>query len=204
VLLLEVDGLAEQVRAEADRVEHACVNGGATEVLRARSDAEREELWRVRREISPSLRRISHLKLNHDIVVPKARIPDLFALVASLRSRFGLRMPCFGHVGDGNLHVNVMIPSDDAATFARAKDAEAALFEGVIAMEGAITGEHGVGFSKAPYLTLALEPEAIALMKAVKRVFDPNGILNPGKIFPDEVAASTIPPMPRADAWDAQ
>jgi len=202
VLLVEVDGLTEQVRAEADRVEHACASGGASEVLRARSDAEREELWRVRREISPSLRSISHLKLNHDIVVPKSRIPDLFRFVAGLRTRFGMRMPCFGHVGDGNLHVNVMIPSDDAATFARAKEAEAELFKAVVAMEGAITGEHGIGFSKAPYLTLALEPEAISLMKAVKRAFDPNGILNPGKIFPDDVAASTIPPMPRADAWE--
>jgi glycolate oxidase len=193
VLLIEVDGLAEQVKAEADRVEHACVSGGATEVLRARSEAEREELWRVRREISPSLKAIAPIKINHDIVVPKARIPDLFAFVATLRDRFDVRMPCFGHVGDGNLHVNMMIPAGDPAAMTRAKAAEAELFKGVVAMEGAITGEHGIGFSKAAYLPLALGETEIALMKRLKQAFDPAAIPIPGNIFPDEVAASTIP-----------
>ena len=188
MLLIEVDGLAEQVVGEADRVETACREAGALELLRAHTDAERLELWRVRREISFSLKLITPLKFNHDIVVPKSRIPELFALVADLKRRYRLRMPSFGHVGDGNIHVNIMVMPDDADEIRRAHVAEGELFRGVVALEGSISGEHGIGFSKAPYLGLELTPETIALMKRVKAAFDPHGILNPGKIFPDEVA----------------
>jgi glycolate oxidase len=95
-----------------------------------------------------------------------------------------LRIPCFGHAGDGNIHVNIMVDPDDADQRGRAHAAERALFEGVIALEGSISGEHGIGFAKAPYLNLELSLGEIALMKRLKRSFDPHGILNPGKIFP--------------------
>jgi glycolate oxidase len=183
LLLVEVDGLPEQVAAEADLVESACRQTGAGELVRAATSEERHELWRVRREISPSLLTIRPRKINHDVVVPKSRIPDLFDLVLDLRTRFGFPIPAFGHVGDGNIHVNFMIDDADADEVRRAKEAEAALFRGVVALEGAISGEHGIGFSKAPYLSLALSPETIALMRRVKAAFDPLGILNPGKIF---------------------
>jgi glycolate oxidase len=187
LLLIEVDGLSEQVRGEAERVEQACREAGASELLRASNDDERQELWRVRREISLALKRIKPLKFNHDVVVPKGRVPELFELVGRLRERFRLRIPCFGHVGDGNIHVNIMVSPDDAAEIARAHEAETELFKGVVALGGSISGEHGIGFAKAKYLGLELTPETIALMKRVKLAFDPNGILNPGKIFPDEV-----------------
>jgi glycolate oxidase len=184
LLLIEVDGLAEQVSEEANRVAQACRVAGATEVLRAGSEAERQELWRVRRELSPSLRVISPLKFNHDVVVPKGRIPELFALVREIRERFRLRIPCFGHAGDGNIHVNIMVDKDNAEEIARAHEAELALFAGVVALEGSISGEHGIGFAKAPFLPMELSADEIALMKRVKRAFDPDGILNPGKMFP--------------------
>jgi glycolate oxidase len=187
LLLLEVDGLSEQVGGEADRVAHACMEAGATELLRADTADERQELWRVRREISLSLKLIKPLKFNHDVVVPKGRVPDLFALVSDLRRQFRLSIPCFGHVGDGNIHVNIMVSPDDADEVARAHEAEGVLFRGVVALEGSISGEHGIGFAKAAYLGLELSPETIALMKRVKQAFDPHGILNPGKIFSDEV-----------------
>jgi glycolate oxidase len=183
LLLIEVDGLQEQVDAELARVERACRDAGATEILRAASAGEREELWAVRREISYALKMITALKKNHDIVVPKARVPELFDLVDSLRQRFSLRIPCFGHVGDGNIHVNFMVSPDDPEEIERARLAEWALFEGVIVLEGSISGEHGIGFSKAPYLSLELSPATIAAMRAVKEAFDPLGILNPGKMF---------------------
>jgi glycolate oxidase len=185
LLLIEVDGLREQVAAEADRVEAACRAAGAGEILRASTTAERETLWRVRREISPSLLTIAPRKINHDIVVPKGRIPELFDLVARLKGEFRLPIPAFGHVGDGNIHVNFMIDDANADDVRRAHEAEGALFRGVVALGGAITGEHGIGFSKAPYLHLGLTPETIQVMKRVKAAFDPLGILNPGKIFPD-------------------
>ena len=183
LLLLEVDGLAEQVAAESERVAEACRAAGATEVLRASTATERDELWRVRRELSASLRVISTIKHNHDVVVPKARVPELFDLVEQLRRRYSLRIPCFGHVGDGNIHVNIMVSPEDASGPARAQEAERVLFEGVVRLEGSISGEHGIGFAKAPYLGLELDPETIALMRAVKEAFDPHGILNPGKVF---------------------
>jgi len=185
ILLIEVDGLSELVIGEASRVEKACRGAGATEILIARDEAQRQELWRVRRELSPSLKVITPFKLNHDVVVPKGRIPELFRLVGDLKRELRLRIPSFGHVGDGNIHVNIMLDPSDTDEQARAHEAERRLFEGVIAMEGCISGEHGIGFAKAKYLGLELSAETIALMKRVKHAFDPNGILNPGKIFPD-------------------
>lgn len=184
LLLIEVDGLSEQVAGEATRVEQACRDAGATEILRARDEAEVQELWRVRRELSPSLKMITPLKVNHDVVVPKARVPELFALVDQLKARFRLRIPCFGHVGDGNIHVNMMVSPDDEDEMRRAHEAEVELFKGVVALEGSISGEHGIGFAKAPFLGIELSPETIALMQRIKLAFDPHGILNPGKIFP--------------------
>jgi glycolate oxidase len=183
ILLLEVDGLAAQVSEEADRVEVACGAAGATEFLRARDETQRQELWRVRREISPSLKVITPLKFNHDVVVPKARIPELFELVDMLRERYRLRIPCFGHVGDGNIHVNIMVMPDDEGEIARAHEAEGDLFRGVVALEGSISGEHGIGFAKKKYMALELSETEIALMRRVKAAFDPHGILNPGKMF---------------------
>ena len=184
ILLLEVDGLAEQVAGESTRVETACREAGATEFLRAANESERAELWRVRREISPSLKVITPLKFNHDVVVPKARIPELFDLVDEIRTKFRLRIPCFGHVGDGNIHVNIMVTPGDEAEIQRAHEAEGELFRGVVALEGSISGEHGIGFAKKKYMTLELTPETIDVMRRVKAAFDPHGILNPGKMFP--------------------
>ena len=142
-----------------------------------------EELWTARREVSLALRATGLLKINHDVVVPRGRIPELFDTVEELRREFKLRIACFGHAGDGNIHVNLMIRRDDAAEVARAKAAERLLFQRVVALEGSISGEHGIGFAKAPYLSLELDAAQIELLKRVKYAFDPRGILNPGKIF---------------------
>ena len=184
ILLVEVDGVPAAVADEAARVERALGAAGATEILRARDEAERQELWRVRRELSLSLKMIAKLKFNHDVVVPKGRIPQLFDLVAKIAADYRLRIPCFGHAGDGNIHVNIMVDPDNADEVSRAHEAERVLFEGVVALEGSISGEHGIGFAKARFLPLELSEEEIALMKRVKAAFDPHGILNPGKIFP--------------------
>ena len=185
LLLLEVDGLAESVVEEAARCEQACRAAGATEVLRARDDTERQEIWRVRRELSPALKTITPIKFNHDVVVPKGRIPQLFEFVERLKQDYRLRIPCFGHAGDGNIHVNIMVTPGDDDEMRRAREAERRLFEGVVALEGSISGEHGIGFVKAKYLDLELNPATIAIMKGVKQAFDPLGILNPGKVFPE-------------------
>jgi glycolate oxidase len=185
MLLIEVDGLPAGVTEEAARVATACRAAGATDLLTARDAAERENLWRARRELSLALKTIAGLKFNHDVVVPKGRIPELFDLVGAIRTDLRLRIPCFGHAGDGNIHVNFMVDPADRDEIARAAEGQERLFRGVVALEGSISGEHGIGFTKAPYLHLELSPDEIALMKRLKQAFDPHAILNPGKIFPD-------------------
>jgi glycolate oxidase len=206
LLILEVDGSLAAVEEEIALVERACVDAGAIEIRRARNEEERQALWQLRREISPALKQISTIKFNNDVVVPRGRIPQLFALVDRLRASSGLPIACFGHAGDGNIHVNVMVPEGpNAATGARgegqgvresmlrATQAVHDLFVGVVALEGSISGEHGIGFTKAPYLSLELSDVEIALMKRVKAAFDPHGILNPGKIFPDDSTRTDRP-----------
>ena len=194
MLLIEVDGMPEAVAAEAGRVRIACESQGAVGVLQAGNAAERAELWRLRRELSFALRAQAPLKINHDVVVPKARIPELLAAVDTLQRALELRMPSFGHVGDGNIHVNILLDPRDGAALARAREAERRLFEEVVRLEGSISGEHGIGFSKAAYLRLELSDDVIALMRRLKAAFDPHGILNPGKIFPP--ADATHEPAP--------
>jgi glycolate oxidase len=140
----------------------------------------------VRRELSPALKTIATMKVNQDVVVPRGRVPELFRLVAELKREFDVAIPCFGHAGDGNIHVNIMVDAEDADAVRRAHTAQRRLFEGVVGLEGSISGEHGIGYTKAPFLSLELSPEVIAVSRRVKQAFDPHGILNPGKIFPDQ------------------
>jgi FAD/FMN-containing dehydrogenase len=184
LLIVECDGTAAGVEEEIVAVAKACEDTNALGITRAATEAERDALWNVRRQLSLALRATGLLKINHDVVVPRGRVPELFDLVAELRQRYSLRIASFGHAGDGNIHVNLMVNKDDPQERARATHAERELFERVVSLEGSISGEHGIGFAKARYLPIELSPEEIALMKRLKTAFDPNGILNPGKIFP--------------------
>jgi glycolate oxidase len=184
LLIVECDGAVVAVEEELDRVLSACRDSGSVQIVRAATDAEREDVWSVRRQLSLALRATGLLKINHDVVVPRGRIAELFDTIAMLKVQHQLQIASFGHAGDGNIHVNLMIDRADQAARARASLAERELFERVVALEGSISGEHGIGLAKAPYIGIELSPETIALMKRVKDAFDPNGILNPGKIFP--------------------
>jgi glycolate oxidase len=184
MLIVECDGTPGAVDEEIVRVEDACRAAGAIDVTRAASAAERDALWSVRRDLSLALRATGLLKINHDVVVPRGRIPDLFDVIAGLKRDYRLRIASFGHAGDGNIHVNLMVDRADGEELARAKQAERVLFERVVALEGSISGEHGIGFAKKPYIDIELSADEIDLMKRVKAAFDPHNILNPGKIFP--------------------
>jgi len=187
-LLLEVDGTADTTAREADRLEEACRARGALEVRRASDARGRDDLWKMRRSISPGLRRIAPVKLNEDIVVPRSRLADMFAFLSDLSDRKKVRIVNFGHAGDGNIHVNIMIPGTDAEESRRADEAVEEVFRKTVEMGGTISGEHGVGISKAPFFEMEVGPLGVAVMKRLKACFDPNGILNPGKIFLDEDA----------------
>ena len=187
LLLVEVDGLPAAIDEEIARVTQACAAHGALDVRLAKTETERDRLWDERRGLSLALRAMAPRKINHDVVVPKGKIPELFELVDQLRATANLPMPSFGHVGDGNIHVNILVDPADRDAMRRATQAERQLLEGVVSLGGSISGEHGIGFAKAPFLELELSPQTIALMRGLKQVFDPNGILNPGKIFPESV-----------------
>ena len=188
LLIIEVDGVPAGVAEETTRVAAACRQAGAIDVDQAASDVERQIIWEARRQLSYALRALAPLKINHDVVVPRGRLPQLFELVDRIRRDEELLIACFGHAGDGNIHVNMMIDPADERQAARAGAAQQRLFEGVVALEGSISGEHGIGFAKAPYLALELSAEVIALMKRLKTAFDPHGVLNPGKIWPPQAA----------------
>jgi len=148
----------------------------------AQSEKEREEIWEIRRSISAALFRIGPKKINEDVVVPRSRIPELIDGVEEIKREHGLKIVCFGHAGDGNIHVNFMVSQRDEEE--RVERAVRELFELVLRLEGSISGEHGIGFTKSAYIRMELSPGLLQLMWEVKRVFDPNYIMNPGKIFP--------------------
>ena len=184
LVIVECDGAPASVDDEIARVREACDSTGAIAISAAETEGEREQLWAVRRQLSTALRATGLRKINHDVVVPRGRIPELFGVIAALKRDYRLRIASFGHAGDGNIHVNFMLDPDDEGERSRALEAERVLFERVVGLEGSISGEHGIGFAKSKHLDVELSRESIALMKRVKAAFDPHGILNPGKIFP--------------------
>jgi glycolate oxidase len=180
MLLLEVDGEPRETELQAERVGNACE--GAVEVLVAQDAGQREKLWAARREMSRAVRKLSRFKLSEDVVVPRQQIPELLERVARSSEALGVRHLTYGHAGDGNLHVNFLWDDDDEVRVV--ERAVEQLFRDVVALRGTLSGEHGIGLTKAPYLHLEQSPELIGLQRDIKRLFDPQGLLNPGKIFP--------------------
>ncbi|NOY90462.1 MAG: FAD-binding protein [Deltaproteobacteria bacterium] len=182
MLLIELDGQGAALERDVERLGGALDDAGALEVLVAQKAGERERLWAARRELSRTLRKSANFKLSEDVVVPRSRMAELLQLCGRLAEERGIQMPTYGHAGDGNLHVNLLW--DDESQRPQVDSAIRALFEAVVEMGGTLSGEHGIGALKAPYLELEQSAELIATQRRVKQVFDPKGILNPGKIFP--------------------
>jgi glycolate oxidase len=184
MLLVETDGDPESAEREIAVVAEVCRKSGARDVQVAHDKAEREDLWRARRSISPSLGRVHPNKLGEDIVVPRSAIPSMVVRIKQIALKYDLPIVIFGHAGDGNLHPNILFDKRDPEEWERVEAAVADLFAAAVELGGALSGEHGVGMLKKPYLEMALGPLAVEVMQSIKRALDPKGILNPGKVLP--------------------
>ncbi|MFO0711416.1 MAG: FAD-linked oxidase C-terminal domain-containing protein [Sandaracinus sp.] len=182
ILFVELEGSEAGVDEDLSRLDEA-VHALAIDVRLARNESEREALWKIRRDTSLALKRSAAHKLSEDVVVPRSRVGDLVASCRRLGAHHGVRMPSYGHAGDGNLHVNFLW--DEPGQRGQVDRAMDALFREVLALGGTLSGEHGLGRAKAAYLPLAHEPARLEAERALKRLFDPAGILNRGKVLPD-------------------
>lgn len=185
LLLVELDGdsstLAEGRKILMDTLSALY----PIELKSAEKPSERKALWKLRESLSPAIAKIAPLKFNEDVCVPLSKIPTFCAWVEELGKRRNVRVVTFGHSGDGNIHVNFMTHWERPEEVARVHEAVSELFVEVIRQGGTLSGEHGIGLSKRPYINLALSPDTIDYEKKIKRAFDPENLLNPGKIFPE-------------------
>jgi D-lactate dehydrogenase len=182
MLMIEVDGDAATLASSINAITRAAVGEGLIELRVAADVGEAQALWAARKALSPAQRAISTDKINEDVVVPVSHVPALVEGVRRLSERYALPIVTFGHAGNGNLHVNLL--PRDAGERERAPACLAEVFALVIALDGTLSGEHGIGMTKRPFMPMALEANTLSLMRGVKHVFDPDGILNPGKLLP--------------------
>jgi len=183
MLLIEVDGDEMRVAQDGGIIEKICQDQRAIRFEAAAGAEAADRLWEARRNVSPALFRLRPHKISEDVVVPRSRMPELSSFLERLTDRHGLPIAAFGHAGDGNIHVNIMLDRDAPGQVEAAEAAVKELFREVILLGGTITGEHGIGIAKAPYLDMEIPRSGIELMQRIKAAFDPKGILNPGKIF---------------------
>ena len=186
ILLIETDGADDAaVAREVEAVADICRECGARQVKVARDEAERASLWKARRSVSPALARKAPNKLGEDITVPRSAIPEAIRRIKAVSAKYGLPIVIFGHAGDGNLHPNILFDKRDPAQWAKVEEIVAEEFAIALELGGTLSGEHGVGSLKRPYLERALGPISTEVQKRIKAALDPRNILNPGKIFPD-------------------
>ncbi len=186
VLIIEVDGDRDLIEKQAERIQALIRPLGLVECKVASNAAESEALWKVRRLVSPSLRDVNPDKFNEDIVVPRSKVPEVIRAVEKIQQKYNIPIVNFGHAGDGNIHVNIMIDKTVPGEEEKAHAAIAEVFQAALDLNGTMSGEHGVGLAKQPYIHLELKPAQVAAMQSIKKALDPGNILNPGKMFPEE------------------
>ena len=185
MLVIEVDGEADTLAGAAEAIARAARGDGLLDWHEARDAAEVERIWAARKALSPALRTLAPNKINEDVVVPVSQVPALIGGLKTISQGFGIPIVNFGHAGNGNIHVNLLYRPDDAAHAANVDACLDAVFALVLELDGTLSGEHGIGLAKRPFMARALDATALDLMRAIKRQFDPAGILNPGKLLPD-------------------
>lgn len=184
MLMIEVDGQSEGLQYAAEKVAAAAHNAGLLDIRLAQSEAEVAALWKTRKALSPALRKVAPKKINEDVVVPVTEMPALIAGLDELSQKYQLPIVNFGHAGNGNIHVNLLLDPDDPEQSKKAHACLDEIFSLVLSLNGTLSGEHGVGIEKRDFVDRELDANSIELMRAIKRQFDPHGILNPDKMLP--------------------
>ncbi len=184
VLVGDVDGnLTDEVRFQLETLKNSFLENGATSFVEAKNEDQAKEIWYARKNASPSITIFGTKKLNEDISVPRSKLPEALKAIYDIGDKYGIQVPCFGHAGDGNIHVNVMVK--DKNNEKQMKDGHKAIeeiFQMVVDMGGTLSGEHGIGTAKAPYMSIAFTDVEMELFRSIKKAFDPNNILNPFKM----------------------
>ncbi len=184
LLMIEVDGQHAAIDAAVDCIRTAAANPGLLDIKAAGNDAETAALWATRKALSPALRTIAPKKINEDVVVPVSRMAELIGGLGALADEFAVTIVNFGHAGNGNIHVNLLVNPDDPAEMQRAERCLDRVFDLVLKLDGTLSGEHGVGIEKRDFIEREIAAPALELMRGIKGLFDPRGILNPGKMLP--------------------
>lgn len=183
ILIIEVDGEPDRLDHQVQQIFSVIEANGILGKKIAVTDEESEKIWQVRRVVSPSLRKVNPDKFNEDIVVPRSKVPDMIRALERISNEYAIPIVNFGHAGDGNIHVNVMVDLQESGMGAKIEQVMEEVFGVALSLRGSISGEHGIGTSKAKYLSMELDPATQEYMQRIKAVLDPNHILNPGKIF---------------------
>ncbi len=183
LLIGDVDGnVEEEVTFQLSTLKKSFEENGASSFVVANDSKERDKLWYARRNASQSITIYGSKKLNEDISVPRSKLPEALKEIYAIGEKYGFKVPCFGHSGDGNIHVNVMVDGSNPQELEDGHKAIEEIFKLVVNMGGTLSGEHGIGLSKAPFMEIAFNEKELNLFRSIKKAFDPNGILNPGKM----------------------
>ena len=183
ILVSEMDGNDESViNADLERLKEHFIANGASEFKVAKDASESSDIWFARRNCSQAINCYGSLKINEDITVPRSKLPALLEKIAEISAKYNVITPCFGHTGDGNVHTNVMVDKNDPEAVKRGHEAITEIFKATVELGGTLSGEHGIGISKAPFMSLAFSEAEMNLFRAIKKAFDPNNILNPNKM----------------------
>ncbi len=184
MIIIEVDGHPLAVEEEIMRCAEMCKQAGASHVQVAQNEEERTKIWQARKNVSPALAQVGPTKISEDATVPRNQIPAMMKRLREIGEKYQLNLFVFGHAGDGNLHPVIITDRQNQAEMKRVEDAVSEIFEAAVLLGGTLSGEHGIGTMKSPYMEMELGTVGVQLMKKIKEAWDPNGILNPGKIFP--------------------
>ena len=186
LIIVEVDGHPLALEEEIKKCEQICYEQGAINVKVSANETERQEIWKARKMVSPAITQMGPTKISEDATVPRSQIPAMVERLKQIRDKYQLNLVVFGHAGDGNLHPNIITDKRNIEEMKKVEEAVSEIFKAAIELGGTLSGEHGIGMLKAPYMEMELGETGLLMMKKIKQAWDPNNIMNPGKIFPEE------------------